>query len=284
MRVTGLPDSPQALAWSPDGRRIAYSMNVPDEGTKLGTAPDKPEGANWAKPLEVIDKVTYRADGAGYIKPGFDKIFMVDADGGAPRQLTFGAYHDGAPEWTPDGRAILFSAAAQARLGNGRWSTAKSTALDIDSGAVTALTTPRRPRRRAGSVARRPDRSPISASTTTQKGFEQSHIYVMDINGGAPRLVAPDLDRNVQQIEWAADGRSLYAAYEEGGSVTVSRHRPRRQRPPDRARRRRRRPRPALCRRRIQRLEGRRPSPSPSAPADRPPTSRVVQRRRRRGS
>jgi dipeptidyl aminopeptidase/acylaminoacyl peptidase len=50
VRVTGLPDSPQALAWSPEGRRIAYLMNVPDEGVKLGKAPDKPEGANWAKP------------------------------------------------------------------------------------------------------------------------------------------------------------------------------------------------------------------------------------------
>ena len=55
-------------------------MIVPDEGPKLGSAPPKPEGAQWAEPLEIIDKVTYRADGAGYLKPGFDQIFMVDAD------------------------------------------------------------------------------------------------------------------------------------------------------------------------------------------------------------
>ena len=65
-RITGLPDGPDSIAWSPDGRRIAYLMNVPDEGLKLGAAPDKPEGANWAKPLQIIDKVTYRADVAGY--------------------------------------------------------------------------------------------------------------------------------------------------------------------------------------------------------------------------
>ena len=110
-RVTGLPDSPQGITWSPDGQRIAYLMTVPDEGLKLGKAPDKPEGAEWAKPLEIIDKVTYRTDGGGYVKPGFDHIFMVDALGGAPRQLTFGAYHDGNPEWTRDGRAILIARA-----------------------------------------------------------------------------------------------------------------------------------------------------------------------------
>ena len=84
VRVTGLPDSPSGLAWSPDGRRLAYLMNVPGDGMKLGSAPAKPEGAEWAKPLEIIDKVIYRADGAGYIKPGFDHLFMVDALGGAP--------------------------------------------------------------------------------------------------------------------------------------------------------------------------------------------------------
>jgi dipeptidyl aminopeptidase/acylaminoacyl peptidase len=221
VRVTGLPDSPQALAWSPDGRRLAYLMNVPDEGPKLGSAPAKPEGATWAKPLEILDKVTYRADGAGYIKPGFDKIFIVDADGGAPRQLTFGAYHDGAPEWTPDSRAILFSAV---RKDDWEMTPLDSEIyrLDLGSGAITALTS------RSGPDAA-PEVSPDGRTIAYlgfddhKKGFEQNNIYVMSIDGGAPRQIAPHLDRNIQQIEWAADGRSLYAAYEEAGSVTVSR-------------------------------------------------------------
>ena len=221
VRVTGLPDSPQALAWSPDDRRIAYLMTVPDDGPKLGSAPEKPEGANWAKPLEIIDKVTYRTDEGGYVKPGFDKIFMVDSDGGAPRQLTFGAYHDGAPEWTPDGRALVFSA-----LRNADWELAGRNSelyrLDLSSGAVTQLTNRNGP---DGAPEVSPDGRSIAylGFDDTPKAFIQSHIYVMPANGGAPRLVAPNLDRDVNQIEWSADGRALYAAYEENGSVTVSR-------------------------------------------------------------
>ena len=86
-------------------------MFVPDEPMKLGTAPPKPEGAKWADPLEVISAVTYRTDEGGYVKPGYQQIFWVPADGGAPTQLTFGATNAGAlVSWTPDSRSILFSA------------------------------------------------------------------------------------------------------------------------------------------------------------------------------
>lgn len=221
VRVTGLPDSPQGIAWSPDGTRIAYLMTVPDDGPKLGSAPEKPEGAQWAKPLEIIDKVTYRTDEGGYVKAGFDHIFIVDANGGAPRQLTFGAYHDGAPEWTSDGRGILFSAV---RKPDWEMTVLDSEIykLDLDSGAVTALTD------RNG-----PDASPVASPDGRsiaylgfddhKKGYEQANLYVMSANGGGSRLVAPNLDRGINQIEWSADGRAIYAAYEEGGSVTVSR-------------------------------------------------------------
>ena len=220
-RVTGLPDSPQGITWSPDGRRIAYLMTVPDEGLKLGKAPDKPEGAEWAKPLEIIDKVTYRTDGGGYVKPGFDHIFMVDALGGAPRQLTFGAYHDGNPEWTRDGRGILFSAVRKPD-----WELIANDSeiyrLNLDSGTVTALTDRRGPD--AGPTVS-PDGRLIAfvGYDDHKKGFEQADLYVMNADGSGVRRIAPGLDRSIDQLDWTSDSRSIVAAYEEGGSVKVSR-------------------------------------------------------------
>ena len=220
-RITGLPDSPQGINWSPDGRRIAYLMNVPDEGAKLGSLPPKPEGADWAKPLEVIDKVTYRTDDGGYLKPGFNHVFVVDALGGAPRQLTFGAYHDGAPEWAQDGRSILFSAVRKPD-----WEMISNDSeiyrLDIDTGAISALTDRRGP---DNGPKVSPDGRLIAyvGYDDHKKGFEQGDLYVMNADGSGPRRIAPGLDRSIDQLAWSADGRSLVASYEEGGSVVVSR-------------------------------------------------------------
>ena len=175
-RITGLPDSPKSIAWSPDGRRIAYVMTVPDEGlSSSARRRPSPRARTGPPPLEMIDAVTYRADGAGYLKPGFDHLFMVDADGGAPRQLTFGAFNDDGPlAWTPDGRSILFSTVRKRRLGarSARQrdlsrSTSSSGTLDRADQRARAPTSAPQSRPTGG-------RSPISASTTSARAIEQA--------------------------------------------------------------------------------------------------------------
>ncbi|WP_380878278.1 acyl-peptide hydrolase [Sphingomonas sp. DBB INV C78] len=221
-RVTGLPDSPSSIAWSPDGARIAYVMTVPDEGMKLGTAPAKPEGAKWAPPLEVISSVVYRADGAGYLKPGYDHLFVVSADGSAPRQLTFGRFNDNGPiSWTPDGRSILFSADR-----NKNWerepANSEIYSVDVASGALTALTNRLGP---DAAPAVSPDGKRVAYLGFDDKyrGYENAMLYVMDRNGGNARAITTGLDRSVDDAQWAADGRSLYIQYDDHGSSRVAR-------------------------------------------------------------
>jgi dipeptidyl aminopeptidase/acylaminoacyl peptidase len=221
-RVTGLPDSPDSIAWSPDGRQIAYVMNVPDEGLTLGKAPAKPEGAKWADPLEIIDAVTYRADGAGYLKPGYAHLFLVDADGGAPRQLTWGKWNDGGPlAWTPDAGSILFSTVRQ-----GDWQRdiqeTDIYSVDLAGGAPRRLTTRKGP---DFGAAISPDGRQIAylGWDDTGKGFDQASLYLMNRDGSGARPIAAGLDRGVEHVEWTRDGRALVAIYEEDGGKRVSR-------------------------------------------------------------
>ena len=221
-RITQLPDSPGSLAWSPDGRRIAYSMFVPDDGAKLGHAPDKPDGAKWADPLEVIDAVTYRADGEGYLKPGFEQIFWVPADGGAPTQLTFGATNAGGPvSWTPDGRSILFSANLSKN-----WEreavNSEVYRISIDGGAPVALTDRQGP---DASPVVSPDGRHIAYVGFDDKhlGYQNSALYVMNLDGSDKHLLTGSFDRSVGSPTWAGDNRSIYVQAEDRGVSRVER-------------------------------------------------------------
>ena len=80
--ITALAEAPRGIAWSPDGESIAYSARVPEKGLSLGSAPAMPEGAKWKAAPLITDAVTYRRDGAGYVKPGHSQIFTVSATGG----------------------------------------------------------------------------------------------------------------------------------------------------------------------------------------------------------
>lgn len=222
-RLTGLPASPSSLTWSPDGRSIAYTMLVEDEGLKLGAAPaGKPEGAAWAPPLEMYDLITYRADGAGYLKPGFEKIFLIPATGGAPRQLTFGPFHDGGPlSFARDGRTLYFSANRRAD-----WQTnpveSEIHALDTVSGAVRTLTT-----------RRGPDQSPAVSPDGRLIGFlgfddagrahEDDDLYVMAPDGTGLRNLTEGWDFSPANIQWAKDGRAIHAQYDIRGETRVAR-------------------------------------------------------------
>src|SRR6187402_2518453 len=91
--LTNLVEAPGAITWSPDGRSIAFTQLVASNKETLASPPPRPEGAVWAPPVKVIDSVTYRVDGAGYLESGYQHVFIVSAEGGTPRQLTEGNFN-----------------------------------------------------------------------------------------------------------------------------------------------------------------------------------------------
>ncbi len=221
--ITGLPDSPSSLAWSPDGRQIAYAMFVPDEGARLGATPPRPDGAQWADPLQVITAVTYRADGQGYLRSGYDQLFLVSSEGGAPRQLSYGPYNNGGPlSWTPDGRTLVFSGN---RSPNWEREAVNSEvyALDIASNRITALT------RRDGpdsEPAVSPDGRLIAYTgfdDSARRSYENSLLYVMNVDGSGSHALTGALDRTVGNPVWAADGRAIFVQYDDHGETRVAR-------------------------------------------------------------
>ncbi len=223
VKLTGLPNSPSSISWSPDGRSIAYTMLVDDAAPKLGSAPsNRPEGAKWAEPLDITDLVNFRADGAGELTPGFSKVFAISATGGAPRQLTFGPYHDGGPlSWSPDGKSITFSANRSPD-----WQTVPVESevwkLDVGTLGLTKLTNRKGP---DAGPRYSPDGDLIAyvGFDDAGKAYENTELYVMDPSGQNRRVLTQDWDFGVDAFVWDADSRGVYVQYDERGETKVAR-------------------------------------------------------------
>ena len=196
-KLATLEQAPSALAWSPDGRQIALTMLVTADPEKLGAPMAKPEGAAWADSQKVIGPVTNRADGEGYLKPGFNQLFVVSADGGAPRQLTSGKFDiGGGLSWAPDGKAIVYDSNHAA---NWERDPQESEVFEVDvaTGTETQLTHRKGPDEGAQVW---PDGRLIAylGDDDHERGYENERLYVMDRDGGGhPRSLTDGLDRSV---------------------------------------------------------------------------------------
>src|SRR5215510_3551612 len=80
-KITNLTQTPSGIAWSPDGKWISFTMHVPEAPASIIKMPTPPEGAKWAEPAKVIDKLVYRFNGPGYLKPGYTHLFVVPSKG-----------------------------------------------------------------------------------------------------------------------------------------------------------------------------------------------------------
>ena len=59
--ISRLTRSPDDLAWSPNGRWIAFTMFVPKRAKPMVEPPPKPEGAEWAEPPRAGKRVRARS-------------------------------------------------------------------------------------------------------------------------------------------------------------------------------------------------------------------------------
>ncbi len=98
---------------SHDGKHIALSVNDPDPVdaayVNFAKAGFKPSAAQKKTDIRKIDTLFFETNGQGYTYADHPHIWIVNADGGHPKQLTFGKWSEGFDAWSPDDRTIAFN-------------------------------------------------------------------------------------------------------------------------------------------------------------------------------
>ncbi len=220
-RLSHFTSPATGFTWSPDGRWIAFSMFVEEGPEPFASMPKKPEGAEWAQAPKVIEKLLYRADGAGYLEDGHWQLFLLSAEGGTPRPLTTGPFdHRSRLAWSPDSSRLYFSAN---RDPDGELDPADSEIfeLTIADRSLRELTD------RHG-----PDSSPVVSpdgrflayvgNDERYQGYQVTELFVLDLTAGTSRALTPELDRDVSGHVWDGDGSGLFFQYDDEGNTKAA--------------------------------------------------------------
>ncbi|MGH8201519.1 MAG: S9 family peptidase [Steroidobacteraceae bacterium] len=228
-QISRLSQTPANLHWSPDGRFIGFTMVVPDPEKWPIALPAAPAGAKWANAPFFTERLHYQLDTHGLTQRGFRHLFLIAADGGAPRQITQGDWNVNESVWeyignvdwgfSGDGKSAIVEGFKEGDPDrNVRYCYIYK--VDLATGATTRLT------KTTGSW-REPAVSPDGKTIAfvgfpkSGEGYPLSQLYTMSTDGHNARLQSAGFDREPQNLSWAPDGRTLYFTAESHGSVHI---------------------------------------------------------------
>lgn len=219
-KLSQLEKSPGNLTWSPDGNHLAFTMFIEEKAPVVAKIPSKPEGAKWAEPARITDRLKHEADGSGYMKPGFAHIFIIPSEGGTPRQLTSGNYdHGSSLSFSPNGKDIYFSA-NRFEDWEYRFRNSEVYKVNVDTKQITVLTTQDGP---DYDPKVSPDGKTIAFLGYLDKvqDHQNTVLHLINSDGSNRRIISSGLDESVSNITWDASGKGLYFMYDEKGNTKI---------------------------------------------------------------
>ena len=209
-----LPSTGKNIAWSPDSRRIAFISSTPGPEPDLHSDP------------VVITRYLYKPDFSEGNSHFNDNrrlhIFIADVANGNVQQVTQGDHYEHSLDWSPEGQELLF--VSNREPNEDQFFNYDIFALKIPDGSIRRLTA-------TENAEYRPRWSPDGKSIVyqaTKRGLtdlettmEDTHIWVMNADGGNRRELGRMIDNRQGAPGWSRDGKSVFFTVQERGSVKL---------------------------------------------------------------
>ena len=207
-----LPDMGKEVAWSPDGKQIAFISSTSGEGVAEASGDPR-----------VITRYLYKPDaGEGLTRFNDNQrlhIFVVDIASKQVHQLTRGNYDEHSIDWSPDGKQLVF--ASNREPNQDEFFNYDLFTLQLADNSIRRLTA-------TESCEYDPLWSPDGKSIAylgTRRGLtdrettmEDTHVWIMNGDGSNRREIGKVIDNRQGAPQWASDGSAVYFTVQERGS------------------------------------------------------------------
>jgi dipeptidyl aminopeptidase/acylaminoacyl peptidase len=216
-QVTSVKQGIDSYDWSPDGSRMLLMIRDPRPADLTEDEDDDEQ------PLpHVIDRMQFKQDYVGYLDRRRAHIYVYTPGEEEPVQVTSGDYDDADPVWSPDGKSIAFvgdrSENPDLNYGTDIW----TVSVDGEDRPLVQVTS--HPGRDF-SPAWSPDGKSIAYVSSTGMDIGGSaltptrRLAITEVGKDQRRILTPDLDRNVLDPEFSANGRNILFRLEDSGQV-----------------------------------------------------------------
>jgi dipeptidyl aminopeptidase/acylaminoacyl peptidase len=211
-----LPSTGKTIAWSPDGKRLAFVSAVPG-----------PETADATGDPMVITRYLYKPDAAEGMTHFNDNrrlhVFVADVGSARVTPVTTGSHYEHSIDWSPKGELLFLS-----NLDADDDEFFNYDLFAVEPGNASAM------RRLSATESNeyRPRWSPdgsMIAFAATRRGLtdrettmEDTHVWVMKADGTGRREVAT-IDNRQGAPEWAPDGTALLFTVQDHGNTRLYR-------------------------------------------------------------
>ena len=204
-KITDVKQGVDDFEWSADGQKLA--LIITDE--------EKSEKLSFEKPIVITRKQT-KHDGEGYTNDLRSHVYNFDLKSGKLKQITSGPNDDSSPRWSPDGTKILF-------VSNRTSDPDSNINTDMfiapaDGGELRKLTT------NEGSDEEpswSPDGKWILYTTSVKPDliwYDTLEAAVISPDGETPKILTRELDRNVFNLAFSRDSKTVYFLLEDHGT------------------------------------------------------------------